>query len=416
MVDLPRTCLVILWPLATLLIWMVVAKGLARVLPGGPQVPVWCMPRSIRGQIALLSTVVAVLTLLAAGLGMYLMGQGGDDLYALASGPESMAVDRAAARQPFRGVAWPGYPHLIVALGLAELVALAAWGAWKVAGGLLRPMESVRAELATLDFGDLPAHVPEPENALEVTRLGDTINTCLSRLTQAKEELEEVSCRQRRFASDVSHELRNPVAALRAELEDAQLDPARARLPDLLRSSLRQVVRLQAIIDDLLWLSRVRARGSAERQRLDLAALVRTEISQRADRLPVLVDLTLGATVAAVPSQIGRLLANLLDNAQRHSAKLVRVEVRATQAVVELVVSDDGPGIAAADRERVFHRFIRLDDARRLDGDGTGLGLAIARDIAHAHQGTLRVEESAGGGARFVLRLPQVRPGRAVPS
>jgi signal transduction histidine kinase len=314
------------------------------------------------------------------------------------------------ASQPLRGLAWPGSLQFIMALETAEVIALTAWATWKVTGRLLRPVEAVRAELAVIDFSDPTARVSEPRNAQEITRLCRTINKVLGRLHKAKAESEEIAHRQRQFASDVSHELRTPIAGLRVQLEAAQQDPSRTRLPELLETTLDQVERIQTITDDMLRLARMRACPPAERQQLDLATLVQTEIAQRTDRLPVRLHLTHGTSVTAVPSQISRLLANLLDNAQRHSAHVVRVEVHATHAAVELAVSDDGPGIAEADRERVFHRFTRLDDARRLDHNGTGLGLSIARDIAHAHHGTLSVEESATGGARFVLRLPRVRP------
>ncbi|GII52106.1 hypothetical protein Pth03_04950 [Planotetraspora thailandica] len=332
------------------------------------------------------------------------------DLPRYAAGPAAAFGVVAGARLPFRGPSWPGSLDLIMTFGIAELIALAGWATWKVTGRLLHPVEAVRAELALIDFTDLPARVSEPRNALEITRLCQTINNALGRLHTAKEELKETAFRQRQFASDVSHELRNPIAGLRAHLEEAQQDPGHALLPDLLGTTLDQVERLQEITDDLLCLARVRGCTPAERRRFDLAALVQDEIAHRADRLPVRLHLSHGATVVAVPSQISRLLANLLDNAQRHSTHLVCVEVHATHDTVELAVGDDGPGIPVADRERVFQRFTRLEDARRLDHNGTGLGLAIARDIAHAHSGTLNVEESATGGACFILRLPRVPP------
>ncbi|MET7330137.1 HAMP domain-containing sensor histidine kinase [Nonomuraea sp. NPDC005650] len=415
-------------------------------------------PRSLRGQITLLVAVVAaavaVLTLLTVGVGTRLVASAGTvqgqpsaargraasatqgrAAVAAQSGagaalwspshdhgrslrpraprtPAYAAASRAVAvdaRRPPPGRTRSGSLPLIVGLETAELIALAGWNTWKVTGRLLRPLEAVRAELALIDFSDLPVRIPEPEYAQEISRLCRMINNVLGRLHQAKKELEEIAHRQRQFAFDVSHELRNPIAGLLTQLEVARQDPGPARLPEVLGRTLDQVERLQTITDDMLCLARVRTYAPAERQQLDLAALVQTEISRRADRLPVRLNLAHGTTVTAVPSQIGRLLANLLDNAQRHSTHLVRVEVFATEDAVELAVSDDGPGIPMDDRERVFHRFTRLDDGRRLDRNGTGLGLAIARDIAHAHHGTLGVEESVAGGACFVLRLPRVR-------
>ncbi|GGO14037.1 hypothetical protein GCM10011574_34040 [Microbispora bryophytorum] len=314
------------------------------------------------------------------------------------------------AGQPLLGLTPPGSLPLLVALETAELIALNAWVTWKVSKRLLRPLDAVGAELSRIDFGHLAAGISVPRRAQEITRLGRTINQALGGVHKAKEELEELARRQRRFASDVAHELRTPIAGLRVQLEAAQQDPGEVPLPELLETLLDQVDRLQTITEDILSIARMPHCPPAEWRQLDLAALVKAEIARRADRHPVRLRITHGATVTAVPSQISRLLANLLNNAQRHSSRVVCVEVQAEPTAVELAVSDDGPGIAEADREQVFQRFTRLDDARRLDRHGTGLGLAIARDIAQAHQGTLRVEESTAGGARFVLRLPRVRP------
>ncbi|MFI9570930.1 sensor histidine kinase [Microbispora rosea] len=311
--------------------------------------------------------------------------------------------------QSLLGLARPGLP-LLVSLETAELIVLNAWVTWKVGGRLLRPLEKVGAELSRIDFAHLAAGISVPSRAQEITRLSRTINQVLGRMQKAKEELEELARRQRQFASDVAHELRTPITGLRVQLEAAQQDPGSVPLPTLLETTLGQVDRLQTITEDILGLARLPHCPPAEWRQVDLAALVKAEIAQRADRHPVRLRITHGATVTAVPSQISRLLANLLNNAQRHSRRVVCVEVRAEPTAVEVAVSDDGQGIAEADRERVFQRFTRLDDARRLDRHGTGLGLAIARDIAQAHQGTLSVEESTVGGARFVLRLPRVRP------
>jgi signal transduction histidine kinase len=100
------------------------------------------------------------------------------------------------------------------------------------------------------------------------------------------------------------------------------------------------------------------------------------------------------------------MLTDLLDNAHRHAAQTIRIHLRRTGDGAELSIADDGEGIAQADRERIFHRFVRLDSARSRDCGGTGLGLAIARDVASAHNGSLYVEDSALGGASFVLRMP----------
>ncbi|RCG17264.1 sensor histidine kinase [Sphaerisporangium album] len=212
---------------------------------------------------------------------------------------------------------------------------------------------------------------------------------------------------QRQFIADASHELCTPVAGLRAQLEEAQMHPDETDLPTLLKSALRDVDRLQAIVTDLLLLARLKGQV-AEREPVDLAELVRWQLSAREDRRAARMAADPGVTVSCVPHQIARLVNALLDNADRHATGTVWIEVRGNGTSAELVVADDGAGITGADRERVFEPFARLDSARSRDRGGTGLGLAIARDIAHAHQGTLDVEDSPGGGACFVLRLPTV--------
>ncbi|MEV0381149.1 HAMP domain-containing sensor histidine kinase [Nonomuraea sp. NPDC050643] len=223
-------------------------------------------------------------------------------------------------------------------------------------------------------------------------------------------ELRRELRRKRRFASDASHELRSAVAALRMELDEARLHPDETDFGDLLTRAIRGVDRLHAIITDLRVLAEMEAGPPVRFQRVDLAELVGDEIARRRDRIAVRLLLEHGVVVRAVPIRIVRVLTNLLDNAQRHARHLVEVRVGRDGDHAELTVVDDGEGVADPDRERIFQRFTRLRAARRLDHTGTGLGLAIARDIAHAHVGTLRAEASEGGGARFVLRLPFAGP------
>lgn len=218
--------------------------------------------------------------------------------------------------------------------------------------------------------------------------------------------LEQEIRQEWRFASDVSHELRSPIAGLRVQLEEARLYPDETSLHDVLVRALSDVARLEAIVADLLLLARVEGNTPRALEKVDLAELVLAEVSRRTDRLTRELRLEPGVTVNANRAQIGRVLTNLLDNAQRHAERMVEVEVRRNGDGAELAVVDDGAGIAKDDREKIFERFTRLRAGRDRDGGGTGLGLAISRDIAHAHSGTLQVEDSAMGGARFALRLP----------
>uniref|UniRef100_UPI003F49768C sensor histidine kinase n=1 Tax=Nonomuraea sp. CA-252377 TaxID=3240003 RepID=UPI003F49768C len=210
--------------------------------------------------------------------------------------------------------------------------------------------------------------------------------------------------RIKQLTADASHELRTPLAGLRAQVEDARLHLDQIDLPDLLDHVLRDIDRLQAVISDLLLLAGVRSHLPEEREPVDLAELARAAASARGGN--IVLRLRHRVTAMAVRTHIVRLLEDLLGNAQRHAEHAVHIQVRGSGGMVEVSVEDDGPGIAPADRERVFEPFLRLDTARDRHSGGSGLGLAIAREIAFAHGGTLTAEDSGLGGARFILRLP----------
>ncbi|GAA1516314.1 hypothetical protein GCM10009677_57040 [Sphaerisporangium rubeum] len=317
---------------------------------------------------------------------------------------------------PVRTLTSTGVFDAMFAIQSVVLISLAVLATWKITGRTLRPVEAISAELATTNVGNLHTRVPEPPGDDEVARLARTVNGTLRRLEDAKERMELAMTQQRRFAADASHELRTPVAGLRAQLEEAKLHPGETDLGDLLDRTLRDTDRLQAIITDLLLLARIGAGAPAAMTEVDLAEAVRTEIRRRDDRLPVQVRLIPGVVVHGVETQISRLLTNLLDNAQRHARNLVLVEVRRAGDFAELSVDDDGDGVAEADRERIFERFTRLDASRSRDRGGTGLGLAIVRDIARAYGGTVTAGVSCAGGARFLLRLPLAPGGVPVPA
>jgi len=288
----------------------------------------------------------------------------------------------------------------------AVLVLLAAWATWQVTGRTLKPVEVIRTDLAAINFNDLSGRVPEPPGDDEIARLARTVNGTLGRIENAKRSSDRILSRQRQFVADASHELRTPLAGLRTELEEAQMHPEETDLVALLDDAMGDVDRLEQIITDLLLLARVESTGEGERAHVNLSDLVQREVSERPGRPQVRLWAEPDVFVSAVQAQIVRALRNLLDNAQRHARNSVEVQVGRCGGFAELVVSDDGPGIPETDRERVFERFTRLDAARSRDHGGTGLGLAIARDVAHAHGGSLRAGESPGGGARFVFRIP----------
>ncbi|MEV4114579.1 HAMP domain-containing sensor histidine kinase [Nonomuraea sp. NPDC049695] len=291
--------------------------------------------------------------------------------------------------------------EVVVFTQVGILIALASWATWLVTGRALRPVATMRAELDAVHAGDLSRRVTQPPGQDEVALLARSVNGTLARLERSAEQ-------QRQFASDASHELRTPIAGLRAQLESAQLYPEDTDIEALVESSLRDTDRLEAIITDLLLLARIGSRVDVVKERVDLAELVRQELAVRCDKVPVQVDLDKGVVVEGVRLQLARVLTNLLDNAQRHAEHRVRVQVhKEGNATAVLAVENDGMEIAEEDRQRIFERFTRLDAARSRDAGGTGLGLAIARDVAMAHRGQITVEDCKGG-ARFVVRLPAV--------
>ncbi|MEV5594912.1 HAMP domain-containing sensor histidine kinase [Streptomyces sp. NPDC052496] len=297
------------------------------------------------------------------------------------------------------------------------LIALAAAIAWAVTGLALRPVTAIRRELAAVSASELDRRVPDPAGGDEIALMARTVNATLDRLEQAV-------TRQRQFVADASHELRNPIAAVRSRLEVALADsgaegvtgPA-VSLDGSVRAALRDTERLQRIAADLLLLARLDAHAPQAAEPVDLALLAAEEAARRPARGGPRLAVEAGepVPVRGDPAQLERLLTNLVDNALRYAASEVRVTARSpgrehggagARAVLEVV--DDGPGIPEAHREQVFERFARLDAARDRETGGTGLGLAIARGIARAHGGELTVRGRADGrpGARFVAVLP----------
>ncbi|MFF6905615.1 sensor histidine kinase [Streptomyces sp. NPDC012389] len=285
--------------------------------------------------------------------------------------------------------------------GLPLLLAVVAAVTWLVTRRALRPVEGIRREMAAITASeDLARRVPEPDSRDEIARLARTTNETLTVLEASVE-------RQRRFVADASHELRSPIASLRTQLEVAEAHPELLDLP----GAVADTVRLQVLAVDLLLLARLDAGEKPGAARLEVGALVREEVSQRAgDRIPVTVEVAEGAAyeVNGSRGQLVRVVGNLLDNAQRHAEGFVAVSVAADAGGgVRVEVRDDGAGVPEGERERIFERFVRLDDARSRDDGGAGLGLAIARDVAARHGGTLTVHQAPEGGAAFRLRLPR---------
>ncbi|MEE4494630.1 sensor histidine kinase [Streptomyces sp. BE230] len=286
--------------------------------------------------------------------------------------------------------------------GLPVVLLVVAGVTWLVTRRALRPVEGIRREMAAITASeDLSRRVPEPGSRDEIARLARTTNETLTALEASVD-------RQRRFVADASHELRSPIASLRTQLEVGAAHPELLDVP----GAVADTVRLQELAAGLLLLARLDAGERPGAARLDLGALVHEEVSQRTgDRIPVTVSVPAGGgfEVSGSRAQLARVLGNLLDNAERHARSAVAVAVRAEGGGVAVEVTDDGDGVPGAERERIFERFVRLDDARTRDEGGAGLGLAIARDVAVRHGGRLTVTDAGERGARFTLWLPDAR-------
>lgn len=288
----------------------------------------------------------------------------------------------------------------LLAIAVPLLLLLVAVTTWLVVGRALRPVERIREEVDGITAERLHQRVPVPETADEIAALATTMNGMLDRLDAA-------ATAQRRFVSDASHELRSPLATIRQHAELAQAHPDVTSIGELAEVVSEEGLRLQGIVESLLLLARLDEGASTLDEAVDLDDIALSEVRRlRAAGLDVDGSGVQAARVHADPRLLGQLVRNLADNAVRHSRGRIAIGVIPSDGHVFVTVEDDGTGVPAEERERIFERFVRLDEARSRDAGGSGLGLAIARGIATRSRGTLTVDDSRWGGARFVLTLP----------
>jgi signal transduction histidine kinase len=286
----------------------------------------------------------------------------------------------------------------VLAIGTPLLFGLLALATWLLTGSTLRPIAALRRGAAEVTGTGVPRALPVPPAQDEVRLLAVTLNDMLARLAEAQQ-------RQRDLVSDTAHELRSPIASIRAQLEVALDHPDGLDWTETARDVHADTLRLARLTEDLLLLARLDGQPP-RRGPTDLAAVCQSVAARYATaRVPVRAEAA-PCVVSGDPDALARLLVNLLDNAVRHAASRVCVSVLPDGGWAVLTVTDDGPGIPSEDAERVFGRFARLDDARARTGeDGAGLGLAIVRFTAEAHGGTVSLGD-ARPGLRAVVRLP----------
>jgi signal transduction histidine kinase len=287
----------------------------------------------------------------------------------------------------------------VLVVGVPLMMLIVGGVTWVVTGRILAPVTAIRREVDAITATELHRRVPATRQD-EIGRLARTMNRMLDRLQRAHES-------QRRFVSDASHELRSPIASIRQHAEVAQAHPERTTVGQLAETVVAEDARMQHLVDDLLLLARSDEHHTEPpRTPVDLDDLVFAE-AQRLRSATILTVSTAAVSAGQVrgdQAALTRMIHNLAGNAARHARTQITFGLEESGGTVVLTVSDDGPGIPSADRDRVFDRFVRLDNARTGDAGGAGLGLAIVAEVVVRHHGTVRIT----GASTFEVRLPGV--------
>jgi signal transduction histidine kinase len=309
--------------------------------------------------------------------------------------PQTVIVARSMS-DVLRGV---GLLRTTLLVALPLVVVVLSLVAWRVIGASLAPVEALRRGAEEITGTGRAARLPAPDGRRdEIHRLAATLNDMLDRLEAGR-------ARQREFVGDAAHELRSPLANIRTQLEVALRLGDEAQWPKVAEDLLADTARLARLVDDLLLLAR-----SDESPRLDrlepveLGALLR-EVAARSPTV-TLEPVNCPLWTIGEPDALRRVVSNVLDNAVRHASSSVTLAAAADGNDHVVTVADDGPGIPVEDRDRVFERFTRLDDARGREAGGAGLGLAIVRELVRRHGGSVDLGD-AGPGLRVRIRLPR---------
>ena len=301
--------------------------------------------------------------------------------------------------------------RVFLALGVLGGGALALLAGLAVARRAMEPISGLTAMAKRVaKTRDPDVDLPRLRADDEVADLSRTLDEMLGELADAHAETEGALARQRQFVADASHELRTPLTSILANLEllEAELEGDDRELAG---SALRSSHRMRRLVADLLRLARADAGRQAPREPVDLAAVVREaagEAAPLAERHELEVEADRSVMVDGSADDLHRLVANLIQNALVHTPPGTRVSIRlhGADGGARLEVEDDGPGVPAELRHRLFERFVR---GHGDTGGGSGLGLAIVRAVAETHGGSVELGEREGGGARFVVQLPPAR-------
>jgi signal transduction histidine kinase len=291
---------------------------------------------------------------------------------------------------------------LLLACGAPIIVAVAAGASYWLVRRSLQSVGKIRKRVAEISTSDLAERVPVPTSHDEISALAVTMNEMLARLEAGHNA-------QQRFVGDASHELRSPLATIISGLEVAEAHPELLDTELAVNTLLPEAQRMSTLIEDLLLLARADEQSLVLHKQdvaLDDLAEVEAARARREVRCTIHTDIC-PARVTGDPAAMSRMIRNLVDNAVRHANSLIAIEVSSRNGTAKLSISDDGPGIAPAERTRVFERFVRLDSDRSRSGGGAGLGLAIVAEVVAAHGGTVTIDDRPGGGTKMIVVLPQ---------
>ena len=289
----------------------------------------------------------------------------------------------------------------VLALGFIALIVVLSGVLWVVIGRTLAPVAAIREQADNISGTDLHRRVPEPPGGDEIAELARTINAMLGRLEASAE-------RQEAFVADAAHELRTPIASLRARIETA-LHGGESDERLLLHDQLVDTERMARLVDDLLLLSRSDS-GSLGEDVLpvDLEDIINdVMLTFGKTTVPITASQVDPVQVQGQAFLLELVVTNLLDNALRYARSAIEITLCASDGQAILTVDDDGPGIPPERRADVLQRFVRNDESRDRDTGGAGLGLAIVSEIVRLHHGSVEVGESPAGGARLRVTIPQ---------
>jgi signal transduction histidine kinase len=293
---------------------------------------------------------------------------------------------------------------ILLGVGSVALLVLLLVLIRRVLQQALQPVERIRSQVAQISQVRGRGTLTVPPTGDEIARLASTMNEMLDRLERA-------DAATRRFVSDASHELRSPLATIRAAVEvSRQGDHAPDPSDDVIQA---EVLRMQSLVDDLLTLAKADDGIPLSREDVDLDDILDQQ-ARRIRATGVRIEASIeAARVVGDPARLEQMVRNVVDNAARHATGAVWLSVATQGAEVVVHVDNDGPPIPVEYREAVFERFTRLQESRHRDSGGSGLGLAIVRSVAVAHGGTVVATQNAAGDCRFEIRLPIA--GKAAP-